>query len=187
MRMYGIRRKLAGDTTPPNLKDERLASVDVPGADSPRVARYEGEWAPGTVPLGGYVSTDVTLDPIDLIAVGDVAQASLSTITDAKLGVAANTALQVNTRVIAKDKERVVLYNPSISGGIAVPGGTLRVVAQSATQTMGESADAWNVLGTALFRLEVGDKIYIAAKNSGVKNDYIQASEGSTFVQFERY
>jgi hypothetical protein len=41
-RMYGIRRKAAGDTTPPHLKDERLASFDHPGSESGSPTRASG-------------------------------------------------------------------------------------------------------------------------------------------------
>jgi len=186
-RMYGIRRKAAGDTTPPNLKDERLASFDHPGSESPRIARYQGEWSPGVVPFGGTVSTDIVVAPSGIVTIGDIAQASLSSVTDKKLGVAKNTALQIQARIVAPDTVRVVLYNPIITGGIAIPTGTLKVLTQSATQHRGDSADAWNVLSTALVQLDAGDKIYIIGKNQGVANDYVQASPYSTFVQFERF
>lgn len=186
-RMYGIRRKTASDTGPPSLLDERLASVDVAGSDPPRLGRYEGSWAPPVVPLGGFVYTEVTVGPNNVTALGDFAVASLSTTTDDKLGIEASIALQIQARVIAKNRVRVILSNPSIAGGIAIPPGTLKVLAMSAATTRGGSEDAWNVLMTPLTRLEAGERIYIAAKNLGVSNDYVQASVNSTFLQLERY
>ncbi|MFZ5550565.1 MAG: hypothetical protein ACOZJX_17850 [Pseudomonadota bacterium] len=186
-RMYGIRRKTASDTGPPSLLDERLASVDVPGSDPPRLGRYEGAWAPPVVPLGGHVYTEVTVGPNNVNSLGDFALASLSTATDDKIGIDAAVALQLQARVIAKNRVRVILSNPSIAGGIAIPPGTLKVLALSATATRGGSEDAWNVLMTPLTRLAAGERIYIAAKNLGVANDYVQASVNSTFLQLERY
>lgn len=186
-RMYGIRRKIASDTGPPSLLDERLASVDVPGSDPPRLGRYEGEWAPPVVPYGGQVHTEVTVGPNNVIALGDFAMASLSSATDDLLGVEAAVALQIQARVIGKHRVRVILGNPSIAGGIAIPPGTLRVLAMSARTTRGGSEDAWNVLMTPLTRLAAGERIYIAAKNLGVANDYVQASVNSTFLQLERH
>ncbi|HJV70270.1 hypothetical protein [Ideonella sp.] len=186
-RMYGIRRKAAGDPTPPNLKDERLASFDHPGSESPQIARYQGEWSPGVVPYRGTVATDVVVAPSNIVRIGDLAQASLSSVTDKNLGVARNTALQIQARIVAADTVRVVFYNPTINAGIAIPTGTLNVLAQSATLHRGDSSDAWNVLSTPLTQLNAGDKIYIVGKNQGVANDYVQASPYSTFVQFERF
>lgn len=186
-RMYGIRRKAASDTGPPSLQDERLASVDVPGSDPPRLGRYEGSWAPPVVPLGGFAYTEVTVGPNNTTALGDFAMASLSTATDDKLGLEAAVALQIEARVIAKNRVRVILRNPSIVGGIAIPPGTLKVLAMSATTTRGGSEDAWNVLMTPLTRLEAGERIYIAAKNLGIANDFVQASANSTFLQLERH
>lgn len=187
-RMYGLRRKAVGDTTPPNLQDERLASFNHPGSDAPRVARYTGTWSPGTVALGGYASLEVTVAPSNTAKIGDLAQASLTSLTDQNLGVAANTAIQLQARVVAANRVRVTLYNPSVAAGITVPaGGTLNVVAMSSTLKMGESADAWNVLNTPMTWLNAGDKVYVIGKNIGVANDYVQPSVGSTFVQFEYF
>jgi hypothetical protein len=133
------------------------------------------------------VATDVVVAPGSIVRIGDVAQASLSSVTDKNLGVARNTALQIQARVVATDTVRVVLYNPTVAAGIAIPAGTLNVLAQSATLHRGDSADAWNVLSTPLTQLNAGDKIYIVGKNQGVANDYVQASPYSTFVQFERF
>lgn len=186
-RMFGIRRKTASDTGPPSLLDERLASVDVPGSDPPRLGRYEGSWAPPVIPLGGFVYTEVTVGPNNVTALGDFAMASLSTATDDKLGLEAAVALQIQARVIAKNRVRVILSNPSVAGGIAIPPGTLKVLAMSSTATRGGSEDAWAVLMTPLTRLEAGERIYIAAKNLGIANDYVQASQYSTFLQIEHH
>lgn len=185
-RMFGIRRKLASDSGPPNLQDERLASVDVPGSDPPRMGRYQGAWAPPVVPFRDIVSTDVTVSPANVINIGDFAMANLTSATDANLGVKANTALQISARVTAKNTVRVMLANPYIPAGIAVPPGTLQVLAMSAVTTRGGSEDAWNVLQSPLMALDAGDRIYIAAKNLGIANDYVQATLTS-FMQMERH
>jgi hypothetical protein len=185
-RMYGSRRKLASDSGPPNLQDERLASVDVPGSDPPRMGRYQGAWTPPVVPYGGMVYTEVTVGPNDVTDIGDFAMAELTSATDANLGVEANTALQISARVVAKNKVRVMLANPYIPAGIVVPAGNLQVVAMSATTNRGGSEDAWNVVQSPLVSLKAGDRVYIAAKNLGVANDYIQATLTS-FLQTERH
>lgn len=187
LRMYGIRRKLASDPGGPLLSDERLASYDVPGADSPVAARYSGTWAPPVVPLGGVVFVDVTVaTPGQSVVPGDVAQAALAAAVPSRIGTEAALALQVRAQVIARNTVRVMLSNSQVAGGIQVPEGTLNVLAQSTTGSRGDSEDAWNVVDTPMTELFPGDRLYIAAKNLGVNNDYVQATP-ATFMQVERF
>lgn len=184
-RMYGIRRKPAGDVTAPNLQDERLASFDHPGSDSPAAARFTGTWAPGTLPAGGRAYVDVQVSPnVGAIVPGDVASASFSSVLE--MGLEATLDLDVQAKVVATDTVRVVLRNQG-AAALTLPAGTLRVLAQSTTKFRGESEDAWNVLVTGLEELFPGDRLYVAAKNQGFAGDYIQASKRSTFLQLERY
>jgi len=189
LRMYGIMRKKApkvlGRLTKVTGKDDRLAEVDVPGSDPPQMGRYQGSWSPGVVPLGGFVTTLVTVAPGAIVNVGDVALASHTGISDATLGVAGSTALIVQAKVVAADTVRVSLYNPSIAAGISIPPGTLQVMAMSAVNTRGESADAWTVLQTSTEELLVGETVYAYFK-SKVTGDYVQATD-QTFLQIERW
>lgn len=179
-RMIGIRR------APGHLpnQDDRLASVDIPGSDPPTMARYQGEWTPGTVPLGGIVTTEVTVAPAGVARVGDHALASLSRLKDSIVGAEAVNGLVVQARVVAPDRVRVILYNPIVAAGINIPVGALNVIAMNAVDTRGESNDAWQVLHTATEELAAGQTIF-AVLRSRVKGDYVQATQ-STFMQIER-
>lgn len=179
-RMIGIRR------APGHLpnQDDRLASVDIPGSDPPTMARYQGEWTPGTVPLGGIVTTEITVSPAGVARVGDLALASHSRIKDSIIGADAVNGLMVQARVVAPDRVRVILYNPIVAAGITIPVGALNVIAMSAVDTRGESNDAWQVLHTATEELAAGQTIF-AVLRSRVKGDYVQATQ-STFLQIER-
>jgi hypothetical protein len=179
-RMIGIRR------APGHLpnQDDRLASVDIPGSDPPAMARYQGEWTPGTVPLGGIVTTEITVSPAGVARVGDLALASHSRIKDSIIGADAVNGLMVQARVVAPDRVRVILHNPMVAAGITIPVGALNVIAMSAVDTRGESNDAWQVLHTATEELAAGQTIF-AVLRSRVKGDYVQATQ-STFMQIER-
>ncbi|WP_374672905.1 hypothetical protein [Ideonella sp.] len=188
LRMFTIRRKTASDTGGPLGSDERLAAYDASGSDSPVTARYSGSWAPPSVPARGYVYTDVTVaTPGQHVEVGDVAQAALAAAAPDRIGTDAALALQVRAQVIARDTVRVVLHNTRAKGAIQVPEGALKVMAQSTTAYRGDSEDAWNVLGTPLTELFAGERLYVAAKNMGVTNDYVQASTTTTFLQLEKF
>ena len=186
-RLYGIRRKIAGDTTAPNLQDQRLASFDHPGSDSPVVSRFSMKWTPGTVQPGQPAYIDVTM-PMkgNDIVLGDYAQASLSSTTENMIGLTASLLVDVRAKVIAKNVVRVILVNQT-GAAMNFSEGTLNVMAISATQFRGESEDAWNVLDTPLTELFPGDRIYTIVKNQTIKNDYVQPSENSTFLQIEKF
>lgn len=180
-RMIGIRR---WPGALPN-QDDRLASVDIPGSNPPFMARYQGEWTPGLVPMGGVVSTDVVVTPSGTVNVGDMAIVGHTRIKDQTLGVEAVNGLVLQARVVAANKVRVTLYNPSVVGGINVPSGTLNIIAMNATETRGESNDAWQMLHTATEDLAAGQMIY-AVVRSRMTGDYVQATK-TTFLQVERF
>ena len=186
LRLYGIRRKRVGAPPEPTLKDDRLASADIPGSDAPRVGRYQGTWSPGVIPLGGIVSTEVSVVPLGVASIGDVVMASHTGVADAAIGSQAVDALIVQAKVVGADRVRVTIYNPSMAGGVAVPTGDLRVVAMNAVESRGESADAWQVVHTASEVLKAGEMIYAVGRNKGMANDFIQATD-TTFLQIERF
>jgi hypothetical protein len=180
-RMIGIRR---WPGALPN-QDDRLASVDIPGSNPPFMARYQGEWTPGLVPLGGVASTEITVAPAGTAKVGDMAIVGHTRIKDQALGSEAVNSLILQARVVAADKVRVTVYNPSVAGGINIPSGTLNVIAMSATETRGESNDAWQMLHTATEDLAAGQMVY-AVVRTRMTGDYVQATK-TTFLQIERF
>lgn len=184
-RMIGIRRKKVGSPAGVWLQDDRLGSIDTPGSNAPTTARYQGQWFPGNIPFGGSVSTEVLVTNAGTVNIGDVALASHTGISDAKVGESANSSLVLQARVVDKDKVRVTISNPSISGGVVVPQGDLRVVAMSTVDTRGESNDAWNVLNCPLEDLQAGEMIYGVCRIL-VPGDFIQATN-TTFLQLERF
>lgn len=186
LRLYGLRRKLAGDLTEPNLKDERLASFDHPGSDSPASARAVVNLQAFTIPAMDLVTVDVTLQTKGTaLGVGDVVNASHAAATELALGAAFNY-LSVEAKMTGPNTARVIFFNRSQSA-ITVPAGKVNVLAQSTTDYRGESEDAWNVLGTPLVEMFPGDRVYIIAKNQKVAGDYIQEAKNSTFLQLEKF
>jgi hypothetical protein len=180
-RMIGIRR---WPGSLPN-QDDRLASVDIPGSNPPFMARYQGEWAPGTIPQGGVASTEVTVKPAGVVHVGDMAIVGHTSLKDQVIGADAVNTLILQARVVAPDTVRATLYNPAIAGGVQVPAGTLNVIAMNATETRGESNDGWQVLHTATEDLMAGQMVY-AVVRSRMSGDYVQATR-TTFLQIERF
>lgn len=185
LRLYGIRRKKVGSPPGVYLKDDRLASVDVPGSDAPRSARFAGDWTPGVVPAGGIVVTEVTVAPNGSVAVGDGVLVSHTALTDAGVGQNAADFLSLRGRVVAADRVRVVLHNP-LGTAVTVPAGQLRVMAQNLVESRGDSADAWNLMHTTLEVLNAGEQIYGIARNKEIANDYIQATD-TAFIHIERH
>jgi len=185
LRLYGIRRKKVGSPPGVYLKDDRLASVDVPGSDAPRSARFAGAWTPGVVPAGGIVATEVAIAPTGVVAVGDGVVVSHASLTDALVGQTAADFLSLRGRVVAPDRVRVVLHNP-LGVAVNVPAGELRVMAMNLVDSRGDSADAWNLMHTTLEELKAGEFIYGIARNKEIANDYIQATD-TAFIHIERH
>jgi len=188
MRIYGILcTRLAAQRrqrplTPFN--DDRLAWVDVPGSNPPKSARYQGRWAPGLIPMGGIVATEITLADTGVVGIGDVAFASHTQISDAVIGPDAVNALSVQAKVVGPNRVRVCLYNPTIAGGIVVPDGALNVVAMNSVLTCGENDDAFQMLHTPIESIKAGEIVYGAVR-SHVRDDYLQANK-DCFMQIER-
>jgi hypothetical protein len=192
LRKIGIRRQPTGTVRDPrpagfppiDKDDDRLASVDVPGSDPPRMARFQGTWRPGFIAAGAMVTAQVTVSPPKIVLPGDLAFASHGLLSDAGIGSAAADALIVQAKVVAPDTVRVSMYNPLLQEGVTVPSGPLQVVAMSSTLTRGESADAWQVLHTPTEELSAGDRIYGVVR-SLADGDYIQATK-ATYIQIEK-
>lgn len=183
-RLYGIRRKVVGDDSAPALSDERLASFDHPGSDSPVSGRFAGTWQPPQLAPGAATYVDVTVNGNGQIKPGDVASASLGALATAAPEVQA--FVSVRAVVIDQDRVRVLVANTGATA-VSLASGSLKVLAQSTTEFRGESEDAWNVLSTPLVELIAGEKLYVIGKNQGYAGDYIQASNYSTFLQVEKF
>jgi hypothetical protein len=171
--------------------DQQLASQDIVGSSAPTTVRFPApgtpafNWTPGTIPLGGRASINVTLPVAGVVAPGDLVLASLTSINDPALGVAATTALIIDAKIVAPDVVRVTIFNPTVAAGVSIPQGQLNVVAMSQQNTVGESADAWTVLTSTTEQFYRGDTIY-AVYSSGSAGDYMQTSD-QVFVQLERW
>jgi len=200
LRTYGLRRRKAGmpplQTTPGQLtlvddSDQHLATQDVTGSSAPTTVRYpmpgapQVHWTPGVIPLGGHKSTNVRMPVAGVVTAGDIALASHGALTDAAIGVAAATALILEAKVIQDDLVRVSITNPTIAAGVNVPTGVLQVLAMSAQNSVGESADGWTVLTSTTEQFFRGDTIY-AIFESLCPGDYMQTSE-QVFVQIEKW
>jgi hypothetical protein len=174
-----------GELTPIPDDDTKLATIDMPGSDPPQTVRWQGSWTPGLIAKGAVAWVDVTLPTPNIVALGDLAFAGLDSISDAVLGPEAVAALIVTAKPLAADKVRVSIYNPSVAGGVNVPAGQLKVVAMSAVNTRGESADAWTVLQSTTQSFAAGDVVYAMFK-SRTQGDFLQTSL-SSFLQVERW
>ncbi len=201
-RTYGIRRRKAGlpplvGAIPPLIAqlddtDEHLATQDITGASAPQTVRFPQpgsatvlHWTPGVIPLGARASIDITMPVIGIIAPGDLALASLTSLNDGALGVLATAAMILDAKVIAADTVRVTLFNPTIAAGVNVAQGSLTVLGMNAQDRVGESADAWTVLSTSMTQLFRGDMIY-ATFSSLCPGDYMQSST-QLFLQFDKW
>lgn len=201
LRTYGIRRRKSGSATIPGNggqliliqdTDQHLATEDITGSSAAQTVRLPQpgsgstvHWTPGVIPLGGRATLDVTMPVSGIVGPGDVALASLTSLTDAALGVAAATALILDAKVIAADTVRVTLFNPTVAAGVNVPQGSLNVMAMNSQNRVGESADGWTVLSTTMEQLFRGDVIY-AIFESLCPGDYMQTSE-QIFLQFDKW
>lgn len=183
LRKIGLRRQLPGQPDEPE-QHERLGFMNMPGSNPPAMARYEGDWSPPRLAARAMTAIDVPVTPRGWVGAGDSAIASLSTISREHLDDQSLTAVTVVAKVIAPDTVRVTLYNPGVSPGIAVPPGTLRVVAMSGTRTHGSNGDGWMVLHTASVELNAGDRVYGLVEHK-VPGTLLQATK-SSYLQIDR-
>jgi hypothetical protein len=207
LRTAGLRRRPAGSQaivvapggalTKITDSDEQLATEDLPGSATPKTVRLPAPpngahdvftpfpWTPGTIPVGGYASVDITMPIANIVAPGDVALASLTSITDATIGAAAVSALVVTAKAIAQDTVRVTVFNPSISPSVTIPQGDLQVLGMSTQQITGGSSEARTVMSTTTLTLAAGDTIY-AILSSLAPGDMLQSS-AEVYVEVEKF
>src|SRR5262249_50867752 len=153
--------------------------------DSPTHVRGSWTWTPGTLAPGQVATTTLTLPQTGLIGVGDLVSVAHTSLNDATIGVDANTALDIEARVVGPDQVRLFGENRRGTQPVTVPGGTLNLLASSATTTRGESEDAWTVLQTPTVLLYAGEQIF-GLWRSDTANDYIQTTT-QTYLQIERW
>jgi len=134
LRTAGLRRRPAGSqrivTSPGVLTriadtDEQLATQDLPGSATPPTVRFPAPpdgaktvvtpfpWTPGTIAAFSAVDVDVTMPIAGVVKPGDVALASLSSLSTAAMDVNALDALSISAKVIAPDTVRVSVLNTS--------------------------------------------------------------------------
>jgi hypothetical protein len=163
---------------------DRLAVADLPGVDGPVHVRSISDWAPGNLAAGQRVSTLVSLPQAHLVGMGDVAEASLDTMSDDLLGATVNAALDISARVVGPSLVRVVIENRGTAPA-PLRAGKLDILASSTTQVRGESADAWHVEQTPGVMLLAGEQIFGIWK-SKTPDDYLQTTN-QTYLQIEKW
>ena len=157
---------------------DTLGAHDTPGSSAPLTVRTALAWAPGPIPAGGMVSLDVDLPAGSFApAVGDLARASHSSLSDEVLG-SANLGLQISARVVAPLRARVMIENRYGSAAVSVPTGSLNLLVESAVASAGNSSDAWAYLGSGAVRLLVGEKLMIAVRSES-PGDFLQIDKAS--------
>jgi hypothetical protein len=157
---------------------DRLATHDMPGSSAPNAVRGTFAWQPGSIAPGSMAYFDVTLASGSFApVVGDLARASLDTLSDALLG-ARNVGLLMSARIVAPNVVRVVIENRYGSDTVVVPSGHLNVMAESAVASAGNNGDSWCYLGSGPVYLLAGEKIFMAVRSSSL-GDYLQIDNGS--------
>jgi hypothetical protein len=184
LRMTSIRRQReAGEASTTKGRD-RIASADIPGSDSPAVLRYEEQWKPGLVKAASTLTHDIRLSAAGSVKLGDIAMLSLSQIGDDVIGALAAKSLIVQARVVGPDTVRIFLTNTATRFNIQIPEGTLKLLVMSASQSRGESADAYHVLHSPSEDIAKGELIYAVVK-SKASGDYLQGTT-TTYLQIDR-
>jgi hypothetical protein len=184
LRMTSIRRQRpAGEASTTKGRD-RIASADIPGSDAPAVLRYEERWKPGLVKAASTITHDIRISPAGFVKLGDIAMLSLSQIGDDTIGALAAKSLMVQARVVGPDMVRLFLTNTASGFNIQIPEGTLKLLVMSASQSRGESADAYHVLHSPSEDIAKGELIYAVVKSRAV-GDYLQGT-ATTYLQIDR-
>jgi hypothetical protein len=173
----------AGELTVVKNKNDRLGQYDVSSTNCALTSRYAGTWKIDAIGKNGIVSQDVTVSPPGIVGLGDVATAAHTGITTA-LGDAV-AALVVTAKVIGPDTVRVTIWNSSQTHAVAVPSGTLNVLAMSAQTMTGDAPLGRSMMASASESLTQGDLIYGIFKSTQ-GGDQLLASP-NTFIHIERW
>jgi len=184
LRQIGLRLQREGEPDLPMDVHERIGFFNTPGSNPPRTARYQGLWAPPDIALGETVSIEVTVEPAGTVKAGDMASAAHTKLVADVMPLQSLRALIVHAKVVGDDTVSVSLHNPSIAAGIHVRSGMLKVLAQSAQQTRGQSGDAWQIVHTASVEVYPGDRVYSTIHHK-VAGTLLQTTR-STYLQVDR-
>ena len=188
-RKLQILRARVGVTLPPFIEGQvtpvgdlsqysLMAMHDMPGASAPQAVRTTVQWAPGTVAPGAMAYVDVLLPAGSFSpAVGDFVRVSHTSLTDAVLG-AKNIGILTSARIVAPGVARVILENRYGTQAVAIPGGSMNVLAESAVTSAGNNQDAWCYLGSGPVMLLAGEKIFIAVRSNS-RGDFLQIAFSS--------
>jgi hypothetical protein len=180
LRQIGMRLQRYQQPDQPVSAHIRLGFVDTPAADTPKMARYLGDIGAVDLPLGAVVAMDISVAPSDVVDIGDMASIAHSRVTDAQIGTAAVNALILQAKVVGPNTVRISFYNPTITAGIHLPAGVIKVAAMSAMNTRGTSGDTWQVLHSASTELFPGDRVYCSVLHK-VTGSLLQATRSSYF------
>lgn len=183
LRQIGLRLQRADQPDEPLPPHERIGFFNTPASDPPRMARYQGAWAPPAIAAGGTVSTEIKVEPAGTVRLGDMAMASHTKVAPDALPPEAVMSLVVHAKVVADDTVSVSIHNP-LSTAVQVGPGLLKVVAMSATATRGNSGDAWQISHSASTEIFPGDRVYGMIRHK-VPGTVLQATR-STFMQIDR-
>ncbi|WP_374562273.1 hypothetical protein [Ideonella sp.] len=170
-----------GEVTPipdPSRFD-RMAAHDTAGSSVPKSVRVSVTWEPGSIAAGGMTYTDVALpsgsfDPI----VGDLVRVSHTSLTDEVLGEKKNAGVQISARIVAPGVARVMVENRYGAKSVAIPSGTMNVLAESAVASAGNNQDSWCYLNSGPVVLLAGEKVFVGVRSSS-RGDFLQISNGS--------
>lgn len=183
MRQVGLRLQRADQPDEPLPPHERIGFFNTPASDPPRMARYQGNWAPPAIAPGGTVSTEIKVEPAGTVRVGDMAMASHIKVAPDVLPAEVAKSLIVHAKVIADDTVSVSIHNP-LTTGVQVSPGLMKVVAMSATAVRGNSGDAWQISHSASTEIFPGDRVYTMIRHK-VPGTVLQTTR-STFLQIDR-
>ncbi|HEX5685020.1 MAG TPA: hypothetical protein VFY73_13440 [Ideonella sp.] len=157
---------------------DRLATHDMPGASVPQAVRITVPWEPGTVAPGAMAYVDVALPTGSFApAVGDLVRVSHTSLTDAVLG-AQNIGILISGRIVAPGVARVIVENRYGVQAVAIPSGSMNVLAESAVASAGNNQDAWCYLGSGPVMLLAGEKLFVGVRSSSL-GDFLQISNSS--------
>ncbi|WP_374568026.1 hypothetical protein [Ideonella sp.] len=171
---------IEGQVTPvgDSTQYDRLAMHDTPGASVPQAVRTSVQWEPGTIAPGAMAYADVPLPSGSFApAVGDFVRVSHTSLTDAALG-AQNIGVLIYARIVAPGLARVIVENRFGTQAVAIPAGSMNLLAESAVTSAGNSQDAWCYLGSGPVMLLAGEKLFIAVRSSSL-GDFLQIANSS--------
>ncbi|MEK8033590.1 hypothetical protein AACH06_22440 [Ideonella sp. DXS29W] len=183
LRQIGLRLQRSDQPDSPLDAHERIGFFNTPGSDPPRMARYQGNWAPSAMGPGESVSVEVDVEPAGTVRVGDMAMAAHTKVSPDSLPADVLKALIVHAKAVGDDRVSVSLHNPT-GQTVQVQPGALKVIAMSAQATRGNSGDAWQISHSASTEIFPGDKVYAMVRHK-VTGTVLQATR-STFMQIDR-